>query len=117
MKMLVYSCDNAEEPIFRRLAEAYGAELTLRKERPLLENARMAEGMEVVNILSGNYITPEMLDIYKECGVKMVVSRTIGVEHVDVAYAQSIGIAVGNATYSPSSVADYAIMLLSLIHI
>ena len=115
MKMLVYSCGDTEEPIFRRLSGSYGAELTLRKERPLLENARMAEGMEVVNILSGNFITPEMLDIYKDCGVKMVVSRTIGVEHVDVAYANSIGIAVGNATYSPSSVADYAIMLMLMV--
>lgn len=115
MKMIVYTCGDMEEPIFRRLADTYGAELTLCAENPVLENAHLAEGMEVVNILSATYITPEMLDIYQKCGVKMVVSRTIGVEHVDVAYANSIGIAVGNVTYSPSSVADYAIMLMLMV--
>lgn len=115
MKMIVYSCGDMEEPIFRRLADTYGAELTLCAQGPVPENARLAEGMEVVNVLSATYITPEMLDIYRQCGVKMVVSRTIGVEHVDVAYANSIGIAVGNATYSPGSVADYAIMMMLMV--
>ncbi len=115
MKMLVYACGDVEAPIFRRLAEDYGAELTLCKESPSLENASRAEGMDAVNILSGTYITPELLDCYRACGVKMVVSRTIGVEHIDVAYANSVGIAVGNAPYAPSSVADYAIMMMLMV--
>ena len=115
MKMIVYSCGAEEEPLFRRFAEPYNAHLTFCAEKPVLDNASLAEGMDVVNILSATYITPEILDVYKRCGVRMVVSRTIGVEHVDVAYANSIGIAVGNATYSPASVADYAIMMMLMV--
>lgn len=115
MKMLVYACNEVESEIFNRLAAQYGAELTLLSEKPELENAEKSAGMDVVNILSSTFITPEILDIYKKNGVKMVVSRTIGVEHVDIAYANSVGIAVGNATYSPASVADYAIMMMLMV--
>ncbi len=115
MKMIVYSCDAQERALFDRFAADFGAELMCIEEKPVLDNASLAEGMDVVNILSATYITPEILDVYKACGVKMVVSRTIGVEHVDVAYANAAGIAVGNATYSPASVADYAIMMMLMV--
>ena len=115
MKMIVYSCGGAEQPVFRRLAGQYGAEVTLVAEKPGPENAALARGMDVVNVLSATCITPEMLDVYRACGVKMVVSRTVGVEHIDVAYANSIGIAVGNAPYAPSGVADYAIMMMLMV--
>ena len=115
MKMIVYSCGDTEEPLFRRFAAEYHAELTLLHEKPVLENAALAEGMDAVNILSATYITPEILDVYQRCGVRILVSRTIGVEHVDVDYARSIGIAVANVTYSPSSVADYAIMMMLMV--
>ena len=97
MKMIVYSCSAEERPLFARYAGQFGAELTLLAEKPVLENAHLAAGMDAVNILSATCITPEILDVYKTCGVRMVVSRTVGVEHVDTAYANSIGIAVGNA--------------------
>lgn len=71
--------------------------------------------MDVVNVLSSTYITPKLLDAYRTGGVKMVVSRTVGVEHIDVAYANAVGIAVGNAPYSPASVADYAIMMMLMV--
>lgn len=115
MKMLVYACNEIEAPLFARFAAQYGAELTLLQDKPGEENAHLARGMDVVNVLSSVPIGPELLDRYKEYGVKMVVSRTIGVEHVDVAYANAIGIAVGNAPYSPASVADYAIMMMLMV--
>ena len=115
MKMIVSSCSAEERPLFARYAGQFGAELTLLAEKPVLENAHLAAGMDAVNILSATCITPEILDVYKTCGVRMVVSRTVGVEHVDTAYANSIGIAVGNAPYSPASVADYAIMMMLMV--
>lgn len=115
MKMIVYSCAKEEAPLFRHFAGAFGAQLTLLPEKPTLQNACLAQGMDAVNILSATLITPEILDLYRSGGVKLVVSRTIGVEHVDVAYANSIGIAVSNVTYSPSSVADYAIMMMLMV--
>lgn len=115
MKMIVYSCGNVEKPLFEALAPRFGAELTLCDAAPSLKNAPLAQGMDVVNVLSSVPIGRELLDEYRAYGVKMVVSRTIGVEHVDTTYANSIGIAVGNAPYSPDSVADYAILMMLMV--
>ena len=45
-------------------------------------------------------------------GVRYVSTRSIGYDHIDVDYAQSVGICVGNVAYSPDSVADYTLMLM-----
>jgi len=44
--------------------------------------------------------------------VKFISTRTIGYDHIDLENAKKLGIHIGNATYSPSSVADYAIMMI-----
>ena len=49
---------------------------------------------------------------FKDCGVKFISTRTIGYDHIDLDSAEKLGIHVGNATYSPNSVADYAIMMM-----
>ena len=41
-----------------------------------------------------------------------ISTRSIGYNHIDVEYAQSVGIVVENVAYSPDSVADYTLMLM-----
>ena len=45
-------------------------------------------------------------------GVKCIATRTIGYDHIDVDYAKSLGMGVIHISYSPNSVADYAIMMM-----
>lgn len=41
-----------------------------------------------------------------------ISTRSIGYNHIDVMYAESVGISVENVAYSPDSVADYTLMLM-----
>jgi len=41
-----------------------------------------------------------------------ISTRSIGYNHINVNYAKSVGITVGNVAYSPDSVADYTLMLM-----
>ena len=41
-----------------------------------------------------------------------ISTRSIGDDHIDVDYAESVGISVENVAYSPDSVADYTLMLM-----
>ncbi|EOY48550.1 Vancomycin resistance protein VanH / D-lactate dehydrogenase [Streptomyces lividans 1326] len=41
-----------------------------------------------------------------------ISTRSIGYNHIDVAYAAGVGISVENVTYSPAGVADYTLMLM-----
>lgn len=45
-------------------------------------------------------------------GVTYISTRSIGCNHIDVEYADSIGVFVENVSYSPDSVADYTLMLM-----
>jgi D-specific alpha-keto acid dehydrogenase len=44
--------------------------------------------------------------------VEYISTRSIGYDHIDVNYAEGVGIAVENVAYSPDSVADYTLMLM-----
>jgi D-lactate dehydrogenase len=60
-------------------------------------------------------ITKEMLEAYKNYGIKFISTRTVGMDHIDIEYARKIGIGVGNVTYSTNGVADQAIMLMLMV--
>ena len=53
-----------------------------------------------------------MIDRLKKGGVKVISTRTIGYDHVDIKYAHEAGIGVTHVTYDPDSVADYTIMMM-----
>jgi D-specific alpha-keto acid dehydrogenase len=44
--------------------------------------------------------------------VEYICTRSVGYDHIDVEYAESVGLTVGNVAYSPDSVADYTLMLM-----
>lgn len=115
MKMLAYGVNEEMRAIFEAFTAQYGVELHMTAEKPSLENATLCAGMDAVNVLSDVVLTDEMYDLYKQNGVKIAVTRTIGAEHMNISYAKKIGIRVCNVTYSPTSVADYAIMLMLMV--
>jgi D-specific alpha-keto acid dehydrogenase len=50
-----------------------------------------------------------------QAGVQYISTRSIGYNHVDVDYAESIGLHVENVPYSPGGVADYTLMLMLMV--
>ncbi len=53
-----------------------------------------------------------MLLALRQAGVRYISTRSVGYNHIDVEYAESVGISVENVAYSPDSVADYTLMLM-----
>ena len=115
MKMLAYGVNSEVRVFFEEYRRRLGVDLTILSEKPTLENAALTTGMDCINVLSDTVLTDEMYDAYKKNGVKIAVTRTIGSEHMNIPYARKIGIQVCNVTYSPTSVADYAIMLMLMV--
>lgn len=112
MKVYVYSMRDFDElPDFKRFCEKYDVEWAYTKETPCMENLDNAKGFDVVNIIT-TVIDKKMIDRWKAHGVKCIATRTIGYDHIDYAYAKSVGMGVIHITYSPSSVADYTIMMM-----
>lgn len=115
MKMLAFAVAEEEIPVFEKYREQYGIELTMLQEKPSLLNAHLTKGMDCINVLSETVLTPQLWDIYHANGVKVAVTRCVGMEHMNREYAGSLGISVCNVSYSPASVADYAIMMMLMM--
>lgn len=115
MKIAVYNCREDELEFFDRFSKIYGVEILRLDEDPCLETAAYAKGCDCISITSDSMITAAMLDRYKEYGIKFLSTRTVGMDHIDVAYAKQIGLGVGNVTYSTDGVADQAIMLMLMV--
>ncbi len=115
MKMIVYAAGEEEIPIFRQYQAQYGIDLKFCAEKPGLENLFLADGMDCINVLSDTILTEEFWNGYQDAGIRLAVTRTIGTEHMNVPLAEARGIAVRNITYSPASVADYAIMMMLMV--
>ena len=112
MKLFVYSMRPYDEaPIFKRLCAGYNVEFSSTEQTPCLENVKMAEGYDVVDIIT-TPMTEELLRAFRDAGVRCIATRTIGYDHIDLAAARKLGLGVVHVTYSPSTVADYAIMMM-----
>ena len=112
MKILLYEVREDEKADIARIAKELKVEVVETGEVPSLENAGMAEGCDGVSILGQGTIDVPLLDVWKKLGVECLSTRTIGFNHIDVAYAKSIGIHVCNASYEPDGVSDFTIMMM-----
>lgn len=112
MKIFVYSLREYDERVFfDRFSEKYGVEYGSTGETPCMENAYMAEGYDAIDIITSP-INKELVDKFYELGVRCIATRTIGYDHIDYVHAREIGMGVVNITYSPSTVADYTVMMI-----
>ncbi|WP_099470012.1 D-isomer specific 2-hydroxyacid dehydrogenase family protein [Konateibacter massiliensis] len=112
MKIFVYNYRrDDEEEFFELFSKQYQVTLGISEKSPTVESAKLAEGYECVSVITTK-IDAAILGKFHEVGVRFISTRTIGFDHIDLEKAKELGIKVGNATYSPSSVADYAIMLI-----
>lgn len=112
MRMFVFSMRTFDElPCFEKYCLKYGIEYDYTTETPCMDNLELAKGYDVVNVITTVFDQP-MLKKLHDMGVKCIATRTIGYDHIDVDYAKSLGMGVIHISYSPNSVADYAIMMM-----
>ena len=115
MKVFVYSWREFDEKeYFEKFAPEFEFELGYTVESPSMDNIELARGSDFISILT-TPVDAQMLDRLKEMGVRMVSTRTIGYNHIDVAHAKEIGMAVSHITYDPEGVADYTVMLILMV--
>ena len=111
MKILAYSHRKDETEYFKKFSKKYNVEIELTDCEPNMDTVKLSRGIDYISIIT-TPVNKELLTKFKENGVKFISTRTIGYDHIDLESAKKIGIHVGNATYSPNSVADYTIMMM-----
>ena len=108
----VYGCAPDEKHLFDSLAPTLGVSLTTTTEAVSEHNADLARGDRCISVSHKTPISNGTLLALEKVGIRYISTRSVGFNHIDVDFAASIGITVGNVAYSPDSVADYTLMLM-----
>jgi D-specific alpha-keto acid dehydrogenase len=98
--------------LFREAAPRFGVVPTVTEAAVSEANIGLAFGNRCISIGHKTQVTNPTLLALSRAGVAYISTRSIGFNHIDVRYAERLGISVGNVAYSPDSVADYTLMLM-----
>jgi D-specific alpha-keto acid dehydrogenase len=112
--LTVYGCDPDEAALFRELAPRLGVVPSLTSAPVTLVGSRVLPppGNRCISVGHKSEVTAPMLRALRDAGVEHLTTRSIGVDHIDLAAAEEVGITVENAAYAPDGVADFTLMLL-----
>lgn len=112
MKIMMY-CYRAfdEKEYLETLCAREGFEFATCEEYPTVENAHLARGCDAISTIVTDVNEALLTALAKE-GVRYILTRSIGTDHIDMKAARRLGLRVASAVYSPESVANYAIMLM-----
>ncbi|MEV7088398.1 D-isomer specific 2-hydroxyacid dehydrogenase family protein [Streptomyces sp. NPDC093085] len=111
-RITVYGCGPDEAALFQRLAPFSGVTPVVTEAPASESNSALASGGRCVSVGHKDPLTRAVLRALDRAGVRYISTRSIGFDHIDVEYAESLGITVENVAYSPDSVADYTVMLM-----
>jgi len=111
----VFGCSRDEAALFRVLAPRFGFPLTITGDALTEDTVELAHGDRCVSVGHKTPVSNETLRALSRSGVRYVSARSIGVDHLDVDFARSVGIRVEGISYSPDSVADYTVMLMLMV--
>lgn len=112
MKIAFYALRDFDElPFCEKYSKEHGIDFVWTSEYPNENNLCLAEGCDGVSF-TPCLITEEYLDKFASYGVKALLCRSIGFDHIPLQYAKKLGMHVCNTTYPTDCVADYAIMLM-----
>jgi D-specific alpha-keto acid dehydrogenase len=94
------------------MAPRFGVMPTITEAAVSEVNIELAFGNRCISVGHKHQITNSTLLALSQADVTYISTRSIGYNHINVKYAESVGISVENVAYSPDSVADYTLMLI-----
>lgn len=112
MKIVAYEVREDEKGIMRQLAESLGIELVITEKTLSAETLSFADGVDGVTILGKSRLDKIMLAALREHGCRVLSTRTMGCDHINLSAAEKEGIHVFHASYDPDGVAEFTVMLM-----
>ncbi len=114
MKIFAYEVRADEAVAMDHISQALDVEV-LRSSLPLSDQTiDLCRGCEGITILGHSAITRPVLETLKAQGIRVITTRTVGCNHIDLDAAKDLGIAICNTAYGTECVAEYTMMLLLL---
>jgi D-lactate dehydrogenase len=112
MKAIAFYVEAYEEPLLRGAGHDQH-ELTLLPDPLGEETADRAAGHEAILISGKDDASAAVLEKLGALGVRFIVTRSAGTDHIDAEAAERLGITVKNIPrYSPNAIAEHAVALM-----
>ncbi|MBO0953345.1 NAD(P)-dependent oxidoreductase, partial [Fibrella forsythiae] len=109
MKAIAFSVGPFEEPFLRTTDHV----LTLVPDQLNLATVEQAKGYEAALIFGTDEATKDVLARLSQLGIRYVLTRSAGMDHIDQSAASELGIDVKSIpAYSPGAIAEYAVALM-----
>src|ERR1700683_1138432 len=90
MGITVYGCGPDEAAVFREVAPRFGVVPTITEAAVSEANIELASGNRCISIGHKPPVTTSPLRALSRAGVRYVSTRSIGYNHIEVNYAQSV---------------------------
>jgi D-specific alpha-keto acid dehydrogenase len=108
----IYGCSRHEAALFEELATRLGVRPTITAAPASEANLELANGVRCVSVPHQTSVSHGTLRGLSRAGVRYLSTRSVGHDHIDVEFAERLGIRVEGVAYSPDGVADYTLMLV-----
>ena len=113
MKVLVSSIREDEIEIFNKINEKYNYDLTFMTEQLTDDNLETAKGYDAISINAGCSITAGKAARLKEMGVRYIMTRAAGKDHLDIDAIKKEGLKSANVpAYSPNAISEHTLLLI-----
>lgn len=117
MKIAFYSTKPYDRIYFEPKSKEYGVSIHFLEVPCKEETISLAKGHDAVCIFVNDYLNAGMMRELKEMGIKAILLRSAGFNHVDIKVAAECGIPVLRVpSYSPEAVAEFAMALLLTVN-
>lgn len=116
MKIAFYTAKPYDRIWFEPLAEKYKMSITFLEAHCNPRTLGLAQGYDAICIFINDYIDAAMIDQLCAMGVKAILLRSAGFNHVDVRAAKNRLKLLRVPSYSPEAVAEYATALLLAVN-
>lgn len=112
MKITAYEVRPDEKGYLEAEAKKNGVEVVLVQGPMTAENLSLAAGSGGITILGDTKLNESLIEEVAKQRIKVVATRTIGYDHIDLNAAKSNGVHICNGYYDPDGVAEYTVMLM-----
>lgn len=117
MKIAFYGTKPYDKIFFEPKAKEYGFEIIFIEDNMNQHTISLARGCDAVCLFVNEKATKECIGQLAELGVRMILLRSAGYNHVDLKAAKACGIRVYRVpSYSPEAVAEFAMTLLMAVN-
>ena len=109
MKLICFGVRKVERDFFINL-NRFGYELTLVEELLNDDNINLVNNHEAIMLRANCSANKKNLELFKKYGIKYILTRTVGYNHIDLDASREMGFKVARVpTYSPNAIGELVI--------